>query len=66
MKGIGTYTLRKGGKVVREKVAKVETFTAPMDYKNAQTRLRKQLKKWKRMWGQESIGFELEEEMFLI
>lgn len=56
---IGSFTL-KSGRVVEEPVARVETFATRKSYFKNDKELEVFLKKKKKRWGQEVIGFSIE------
>jgi hypothetical protein len=63
--GTGGYTLKKG-KLVTEGVTKVTGFTTKARYKKLKPLLKKQLVAWGNKWGQESMGLEIEGDLFYI
>jgi len=67
--GTGGYTLGEGrqkGKLVTEGVTKVTGFTTKNKYKKLKPILNKQLLDWGKTWGQESMGLEVEGDLFYI
>lgn len=56
---VGTYQA-KSGKIVTEKVAKVENFSDFQDWKTKDEKIREYIAKMAKKWGQESISFEFE------
>jgi len=57
--GKGTYT-DNNGKLIQEKVGIVEVYTTPKKYKKYDTEIEEYLKKKKKKWKQESIGYSFE------
>ena len=53
-------------KLLKEPVAKVESYTTPRKYRRQQNNIRAFLKDKARKWGQESIGYIFEEELHFI
>jgi len=61
LKGQGGY-VSDDGKLIEENVLKVESFTDRKTFKNNQAKLMRQMETWRRKWGQESMGYELEDD----
>ena len=61
----GGYVM-KNGKLVKEKVMRVNTFAKKKDYSKNKTDLMNQIKRWRKNWGQESIGYEKEGDFYTI
>lgn len=64
IRGIGSYNLE--GKTISEKVAIVESFTNPRNYKAMDTKIKAFILRKKKQWGQDSIGYEYEEKLIFI
>jgi len=64
IKGVGGY-INKKGKLVKEKVMIVESSMKKEDYLKNKKELEKLIKIKKKEWGQESIGFNLEEDFYI-
>ena len=65
VRAIGNYKSTEHGSVT-ENVAKVEAFTNTDDYQATDIKIRNWLKNKKKEWDQESIGYEFEEQFFLV
>ncbi len=65
VKGTGSFTTDQG-RIVDEKIVRVETYTTVRDYRASKKALIAWLKNKKRVWGQESIGFEFEEDFHFV
>lgn len=61
----GSY-LGKGGRLIKEGVAKVEGFTSPSDWELKKARLHEWVMTKKKSWKQEEIAIEYEEDMYWI
>jgi len=61
----GGYVL-KNGKMVKEKVVRVNSFAKKSDYSKYKPALMKQMNKWRKDWGQESVGYEKEGDFYTI
>src|SRR3972149_5507659 len=66
--GVGTWfvTINNKKELIKEEVAKIESFTEKADYYRNDLKLKKWLLNKKKEWGQESISFEYEEELFFV
>jgi len=60
----GGYYSKDKRKLIQENVAVVTSFSTKKDYKDHIGQLKKQLKKWKRKWGQYSMGYEHEGDLY--
>jgi hypothetical protein len=63
---LGGYFMQDGKKVVEEDVIKVTSFSTIEKYKKNKDRIRKMLKTWGNRWGQESMGYEFEGDMYYV
>lgn len=69
VEGTGGYLQKMGkgkGKIIKEAVVKVTSFSTRNDYRKHHNQLIKQIGKWDRKWKQESIGYEQEGDLFYI
>jgi hypothetical protein len=64
-KATGGYTL-KNGKMIREPVIKVTSFSTKKDFNKNEPALITQIGKWGNKWKQESISYENEGDLFII
>lgn len=64
--GIGNYYSDELKKPVEEKIAKVESFTTVSNYYKADKRIRSFLKKKKKEWKQESIGYIYRNSLYFV
>lgn len=64
IRGVGSYNLK--GKIISEKVAIVESFAKEKDYNKLDLKLKTFINRKKREWGQDSIGYEFEENLIFI
>jgi|TARA_R100001530_G_scaffold109442_1_gene76837 hypothetical protein len=64
IKGVGGYYSEPKRKVIQEKVTKVTGFATTQDFKKNKPALIKQLGAWGKEWGQESIGYEHEGDLY--
>lgn len=64
LRGVGGFT-GEGG-VIREAVAKVESFSSKKGYKAKQNKLIAWLKRKKKEWGQQNIGIIIEGDLSYI
>jgi len=65
VKGVGGYIM-KNGKLVKEDMVKVTAFTTRKSFNQNKTPIKKKIVKWKNQWGQESIGYEHEGDLYYI
>lgn len=65
VKTTGGY-VSKDGRVIKEKGAKVTSFSSKADYNKDPKATFKQSSKWAKEWKQESISYENEGDMYLI
>jgi hypothetical protein len=61
----GGYVL-KDGKLVKEKVVKVTSFSTKKDFNKNEPELINQVGEWGNSWKQESISYENEGDLFII
>lgn len=61
----GSY-IGKGGKLIKESVAKVEGFTSPQDWELKKSKLHSWIGSKKKSWKQKEIAIEYEEDMYWI
>ena len=61
----GSY-LGKGGRLIKESVAKVEGFTSPSEWELKKSKLHAWVGSKKKSWKQEEIAIEYEEDMYWI
>ena len=64
IKATGGYILANG-RLVKEKVVRVESFSTREAFNKNKSALIRQLKIWARQWGQESVGYEFEDDLIL-
>jgi len=64
VKAVGGYYSEPKKKVIQEKVMKVTGFATKKDFKKNKPALIKQLKVWGKKWGQESMGYEHEGDLY--
>ena len=65
IKGSGGY-VGNSGNLIKEKIVKVVSFSTEHAYVKNKNRLVKKLRSWCKEWGQESIGYEKEGDMYYI
>ena len=63
-KGVGGYYSEPKHKVIQEKVTKVTGFATKQDFRKNKPELLNQLGAWGKEWGQESIGYEHEGDLY--
>lgn len=63
-KAEGGYYSDDKNKIVEEKVIVVKSYSTREDYLKNRKALFKQIDLWKKKWGQESIGYELENDLY--
>jgi len=64
-KGIGGWYSGNKNKLIKEDIVKVTGFSSTKDYKKNKNVLAKQIINWGHQWGQESMGYEKEGDLFL-
>jgi len=64
-KGKGGY-VAKNGKLIEENILKVESYTDTKSFRKNQAKLLRQMETWRRKWGQETMGYELEDDLKII
>lgn len=64
----GGYVTRKHGEneVIKEHFVRVVSFATDDTFKENQEKLFAQISQWAKEWGQESIGYEFEEDLYYI
>jgi hypothetical protein len=65
VKAHGGYIL-KDGKLVRENVVEVSAFCKTNDYTKNKNLIIEKLKTWGKEWGQETIGYEKDENFYMV
>lgn len=65
-RGVGGYYSSNKNKVIQEDVNVVTSYATEKAFAGNRKRLLKQLGKWGKEWGQESIGYEIEDDLFYI
>ena len=65
-KAVGGYVMKKDGKLVKEKVVKVTAFATKKDFNKNKSAVEKKIKSWGKKWGQESVGYEHEGDLYYI
>ncbi len=63
IKGKGDYTSE--GKLIREDVVVIESSMTKEDYQNNKSEIEKFIKKKKKEWEQESIGYKFEDDFYI-
>jgi len=63
--GVGGWYSGNKHKLIKEYVVKVTGFASKKDYTKNKTAMANQIIKWGHQWGQESMGFEKEGDLFL-
>jgi len=66
VQGIGGYYSNDKKKVVKERVVKVTSFAEKSDFNKNKKAVLKKLSSWGKQWGQESVGYEHEGDMYYI
>jgi|LGOV01.1.fsa_nt_gb hypothetical protein len=66
VKGIGGYYSDDKKKLIKEKVMKVTGFAQAEDFQKKRPQVLQQLSKWSKKWGQESLGYEHEGDLYYI
>ncbi len=65
IKATGGFVLRDG-KLVKERVVKVISFSTKKDFKKNKSEVIKQVGRWGKKWKQESVSYENEGDLFII
>ena len=65
VKEVGGWYSDKKKKLIKEGIVKVTGFSTTKDYKKNKGLVAKQIKDWGKQWGQESMGYEKEGDLFL-
>lgn len=64
VRGVGGYYSEPKKKIIQERVVKVTGFATKKDFKKNKPQLIKQMGKWGKKWGQESLGYEHEGDLY--
>jgi hypothetical protein len=64
VKGLGGYYSEGEKKLIKEPVAVVTSFAQSQDFPMKQKKLLSQLRRWRRAWHQESMGYEFEGDLY--
>lgn len=64
VKAVGGYYSEPKKKVIQEKVVKVVGYATKKDYNKNAPAVKKQLRAWSKKWGQESMGYEHEGDLY--
>lgn len=64
-KGMGGWYSDDKKKLIKEKIVKVTGFSTKKDYNKNKTILTKQIRTWGKKWGQETMGYEKEGDLFI-
>jgi len=64
VKGVGGYYSDDKKRLIKEKIAKVTGFSQKKDWN--QKKILAQLSKWSKKWGQESMGYEHEGDLYYV
>jgi len=64
VQAVGGYYSEPKKKVIQEKVVKVVGYATKKDYKKNEPAVKKQLGEWSNKWGQESMGYENEGDLY--
>lgn len=65
VRGVGGYVKQDGG-LVKENVAVVESYTTKQDFVKNKKAVESFLKRKGREWGQESMGYEHEDDLYYV
>ena len=65
VKAVGGYTDNKGN-VIKEDVVVVESYSTKQNYRQKRERIRNWLEQQGREWGQESMGYEYEDDLYYV
>lgn len=63
--GTGGYVMQSG-KLVKEPVVRVCSFSTRADYVKARNKMDRQVIQWAKKWVQESVGYEKEGDMWFV
>ncbi len=66
VKSIGGYFSKEKNKVIKEKISKVYVFATIKDFNTHKKRMIKMVKFWAKKWKQESVGFEIEGDLYYV
>ena len=64
VQAVGGYYSEPKKKVIQEKVVKVVGYATKKDYKKNELAVKRQLGDWSKKWGQESMGYENEGDLY--
>jgi len=64
-KGMGGWYSNNKKKLIKEDIVKVTGFSSSKNYNKNKNLLVKQIRNWGHKWGQESMGYEKEGDLFL-
>jgi len=64
-KGMGGWYSSDKKKLIKERIVKVTGFSTKKDYNKNKTILANQIRIWGNKWGQESMGYEKEGDLFI-
>lgn len=64
--GMGGYYSPEKKKLIQEDVAVVTSYAGKKAFNKNRGALLNQLRKWRKKWGQESVGYELEDDLYYI
>ena len=65
IKGVGGYVANSGN-LIEENVSVVTSFADDKNFEEKQRKLVEQIKRWKDDWKQESIAYQVEDDLYLI
>lgn len=65
VKAVGGFTDNEGN-LIKEDVAVVESYTTKPDYRNNREKIRDWLEDKGKEWGQESMGYEYEDDLYYV
>jgi hypothetical protein len=66
VKGVGGYYSDDKKKIIKEKVVKVTSFATPQSFKKNKDALLVKLSQLSKKWGQESMGYEHEGDLYYV
>ena len=66
VKGMGGYYSDTKKKLIKEQVVKVTGFAQAKEFKKKKPQILQQLSQWGKKWGQESVGYEHEGDLYYI
>lgn len=65
VRGIGGWYSGKKHRLIKEDVVKVTSFASANDYKKNKHLVARKIRGWGKKWGQESMGYENEGDLYL-